>query len=258
MGIGLLLVGFVGPDSLGAGHGEYLPQRLELLGLAALVPGINLKLGGKLGRLTASCLVIAVALQSVIVWDYAIHSERTAGQIIRLNDLVGRNQRMAPLLIRIRSRFRANPLLHAESWLGVGTGNILWSNYETRHYYFPVQFRPGIERPDPFDFERLALSTDPDPGERSRLLWEQLLDRSSMIDRIVVWGSDPALDALTERHYDLVGLEAMSACSPDENAGKILPQPLDRQAGRGGGRVSRTVSPDSMVLSMGLGPTDHR
>ena len=159
----MLLGGVLGPDSLGPGHGEYLPQRLVLLGLVAMVPAFDIPLATRWGRLAAGCLAAAVGLQTVIVWDYALHCKHTAVQIIKASELVGRDQRIAPLLIGIRSRFRANPLLHADSWLGVGTGNILWSNYEARYYYFPVQFRPGLDRADPKDFERLSLSSDPVP-----------------------------------------------------------------------------------------------
>jgi hypothetical protein len=204
-GVLLLLGGILGPDSLDSRHGEYLPQRLTLLGLAALVPALDITLAKRWGRLAASCLVVAIALQTLIVWDYALHCQRTAGQLIAASDLVGRNQRIAPLLIGIRSRFKANPLLHADSWLGVGTGNILWSNYEARYYYFPVQFRPGLDRPDPKDFERLSLTSDPRPGETCVRLWEQLLSRHGRsIDRVVAWQSDPLLDAITGRWFELV------------------------------------------------------
>src|SRR6185312_1775016 len=78
----LLLAGVIGPDSLGPGHGEYLPQRLILLGLAALVPAFDIKLTNKWGRLTAASLGVALLLQTLILWDYALDSNRTAGQII--------------------------------------------------------------------------------------------------------------------------------------------------------------------------------
>ena len=74
--------------------------------------------------------------------------------------------------MKSRGRFRTNPLLHAENWLGVDTGNIIWNNYETLHYYFPVQFRPGIERPHPGDLELVSIHEDPS-DEMARLRdWE--------------------------------------------------------------------------------------
>ena len=85
----------------------------------------------------------AVTLQSAIVWDYGLCSDRTAGQIIRAMRSSVRGQRIVTLLVTLARPVSPNPLLHAENWLGVDTGNIIWNNYETLHYYFPVQFRPG-------------------------------------------------------------------------------------------------------------------
>jgi hypothetical protein len=201
-GLSLLLAGLLGPDSLGSGHGEYLPQRLELLGLAALVPAVDFRLDAIRGRLAWICLLVATSLQSLIVWDYAIYSDRTAGQVMRARDLVGHDQRLATVLIRINSRFRSNSLLHADGWLGVGTGNILWSNYEALYYYFPVQFRTGIIRPNPRRFEELARATDPEPGTKAIRLWEQILaPYHGTIDKVVAWHRDPVLDEVTTRWY---------------------------------------------------------
>ena len=80
------------------------------------------------------------------------------------------------LLVTSRGRFRANPLLHAEDWLGVETGNIVWNNYEALHYYFPVQFRPEIERPHPGDLELVSIHEDPK-------------DKAARLSRL---GDDPA------------------------------------------------------------------
>ena len=113
---------------------------------------------------------------------------------MRARDLVGTGQRIATLLVKIRGRFRANPLLHADNWLGVGTGNILWSNYETKYYYFPVQLRPEIASPEPSDFELVAVRS----GEDARRKWEQILsDHVASIDKMLVWNGDPDLDAIT-------------------------------------------------------------
>jgi hypothetical protein len=200
----LLAAGLLGPDSFGSGHGEFLPQRMALLGLAALVPALDIDLKRFSGWLIAGSLLVSLCLQTTLIWDHALYSERTAGQIIQAADRVGRHQRVATVLIGIKSRFRANPLLHADSWVGTLGDNILWSNYETRHYYFPVHFRPSLDRPDPFDFEKIALDTDPQAGLKARGLWERILtEHHGSIDKVLVWGSDPALDAITSRWCDL-------------------------------------------------------
>ena len=69
----MLLAGIFGPDSLGPEHGHILAQRLVLLGLAAIMPAIDIPLATRWGRMAAGCLVVALGLQTVIVWDYAYH-----------------------------------------------------------------------------------------------------------------------------------------------------------------------------------------
>ncbi len=165
--------GIAGPDSFGPAHGEFLPQRVLLLGFVALVPVFDADLSRWSGRLLVAVIAVAVALQSAIIWDYALYSDATAGQIIRAGKLVGRDQRIVTLLVSSRGRFRANPLLHAEDWLGVDTDNVVWNNYETLHYYFPVQFRPEIDRPHPGDLELVSIHDDPkDKAARCRD-WEK-------------------------------------------------------------------------------------
>ena len=201
----LLIGGIVGPDSLGALHGEFLQQRVLLLGLVALVPIANLDARGWSGRLVAVALVVALGVQSAIVWDYALTSRRTAGAIMAARDAIGTNQRVATLLVDMSPRFRSNPLLHADNLLGIGTGNIVWNNYETRYYYFPVQFRPDLTRPTSNDFEQIADTEGPENANLRASLWQQVLDdHLGEIDAVVVWGSDPLLDAINGPRFDTI------------------------------------------------------
>ncbi|HEX4071475.1 MAG TPA: hypothetical protein VHX68_09905, partial [Planctomycetaceae bacterium] len=201
----LLCGGIAGPDSLGEAHGNYLPQRVVLLGLVALVPAFDIDPARWWGRGCAAALVAAVALQSAVVWDYAVYCDRTAGQMIRARNAIGTGQRIAALLISTHSRFRSNPLLHAVDWLGVDSGNIVWNNYETLHYYFPVQFRTGIDRPLPDDLERVSLQEDPAHSAAREVAWAKILEQhAGSIDVLIVWKTDRALDAITARWFDRV------------------------------------------------------
>ena len=105
---------------------------------------------------------------------------------------MGRNRRIAALPAAIRSRFRANPLLHIGNWLGVDSGNVVWNNYETRHYYFPVQFRPGLDRPHPDELERVIAHDDPREAAGRAGDWERVLARhADSIDGLIVYKSEP-------------------------------------------------------------------
>jgi hypothetical protein len=200
----LILGGMASPDTLGASHGQYLPPRILLLGLAALVPGLDLDPRRTMVRACAAALVAALAIQSAFLWDYGLRADRVAGTFWRARGDVGRGRRIATLLLDLRGRFRANPMFHADCLLGLGNGNgnVLWSNYETRYYYFPVQFRPGIDRPDSADLELLSIRDDPADADARARDWERLLRRHhASIDLLAVWGSDPRLDAISGRWF---------------------------------------------------------
>ncbi|QDV32668.1 hypothetical protein [Tautonia plasticadhaerens] len=195
----LLLVGAaVGPDGFGDDHGYFLAQRVALVGLACLVPALELDPRTRPGRVASGLIALALALQTAFVWDYAAESGRRAGALLASTPEVGRGNRVGTLLVDIRGRYRANPLLHADSLLGVGTGNVIWSNYETRHYYFPVQLRPGVDAPPSLAFERIALLDDPEDADDRAEAWAGLLrSHGDAIDVVLCWGDAPGLDAIT-------------------------------------------------------------
>jgi hypothetical protein len=103
---------------------------------------------------------------------------------------------------QLRSRFRANPLLHVGCWLGVDSGNVVWNNYETDHYYFPVQFALGIDRPHPGELERVAKLDSPGDSDRRSRVWQSILARhASAIDVVVTYKHERRLDAVTRSWF---------------------------------------------------------
>jgi hypothetical protein len=208
----LIAGGVAAPDTLGVNHGHYLPQRIALLGLAALLPVLDLDPRRWTVRACAAALVAALAVQSALVWDYALEAQRIAGALWRARATVGEGQRIAALPVQLlpRRRTRANPLLHADCLLGIGTGNVIWGNYETRYYYFPIQFRAGLDRPDAGVLEAIALRDDPRDAATRAARWEALLARHhAAIDVLVVWGSDPRLDAINARWFRPVAADGL-------------------------------------------------
>jgi hypothetical protein len=198
----VLICGFLGPDTIGKAHGHYLPQRVVQLGLVALVPWLGLDRPGRLAGLGRAAMVVALALQSLFVWDYGRESTRTVGRLIATAPEVGRSQRVAVVLLDVRGRFRANPLLHADCLLGVGTGNIIWGNYETNHYYFPVQLRDPDLSPPAALLEEIARLEGPANAEERARVWSGLIERyAAAIDVVVIDGSDPAIERITARRF---------------------------------------------------------
>jgi uncharacterized membrane protein YhaH (DUF805 family) len=198
----LVVGGMIAPDTLGASHGNYLPQRVVLLGLMVLAPAIDFDARGRAAAVATWLLIAALIGQTLSVWDYARESDHRAGPIARCVGVVGHDRRIGTLLIGIRGRFRANPVLHADNLLGVGTRNVVWSDYETAHYYFPVQFRDDRPHPPASVFEDVAMKDDPADAEARARLWSELLDaHHHEIDILLIWGSDAALESINGRYF---------------------------------------------------------
>jgi hypothetical protein len=200
----LVTGGLFGPDVLG--DGSSLSQRVVLLGLVAAVPVLGFRSAGWGKRACTGALAVALALQSVVLWHYALYCDANVGNLMCVRQAAGEGRRLGTLLNHVRPPFRANPLLHADMMLGIGTGNIIWNNYETLFSYFPVHFREGIKHPPVAVMDEFGLDDDnPAFQELRRQRWDDLLLRHhAEIDELLVWGYDPWLDAVSDRWYQTV------------------------------------------------------
>jgi hypothetical protein len=194
----LILGGLVGPDTLGLKHGHYMPQRLALLGLVALVPWLDFEANRRVGRAALGLLLVVLAVQSAFVWEYALDCRKLVAELDRARTSIGDHQRVGTLMVGIKRRYRSNPLLHADCLFGLESDNVVWNNYETSHYYFPVKVRPGLNFPPALDFEQIVLlDADAEREEKTRR-WNALLgEHAQSIDVILVW-SEVAIPGLDE------------------------------------------------------------
>ncbi len=200
----LILAGVAAPDTLGVKHGHFLPQRIVLLGLIAIVPWIDFRANSWSNRLGIGALAFSLVSQSMFVWDYAATCQTQIRPFLLIQDAFRPGDRSGTLLNAIRGRFRANPLLHADCLIAASTSTVSWTNYETAQYYFPVKVRPGIDHPIATDFEVVAILDEPGDAAHRADLWDDLLRRHGpQIDQIIEWQDDPTLDETTRRNYRL-------------------------------------------------------
>jgi hypothetical protein len=184
-------------------------------------------------------LLVAVGFQSAFVVDYARRSDFLVRSFLQAKPHLGRDQRVGSLLLDVRGPFRANPLLHVDCLLGVDTGNIIWSNYETANYYFPVQLRPDVRHPPVPVFEAVAILDRPEESAQRAALWNRLLqDHHRRMGMLVVWGRDARLDELNARLYEPVFQEGNVRVLRHLPTPVDLPAPRSSVRRRGRGRAS--------------------
>ena len=205
LAVALIAIGLVAPDTLGVKHGHYMPQRIVLIGLVAVVPWLDLGSGRRSTWLGGGLLGVALVMQWAFVWDYAQVCQERVAPFLRAVGQFDEEDRVGTLLNSIPGRFRANPLLHADGLIAAATHSVFWTNYETAQYYFPVKVRPEIDHPLATLFEAVALLDQPRDSDRRARLWEELLTRhGSQINKIVEWRTDPVLDETTRRDYRVI------------------------------------------------------
>lgn len=197
--------GFFAPDDFGVAHGLGLRERVMLFGLACFVPFLRFESRTLAARLGASALVFAFLLQVVSVWDYALFSDRVAGNFMRAEAHVGRGRRVATVLALHPSRFRVVPLYNLDTLLGVGTDNIIWNNYQAGSYLFPVTYRSSEEarlgERVPAT-NRINLAAAPDDVGAQLDGWAQVLARYEReMDVLIVWGRVEQLDEINRQWF---------------------------------------------------------
>jgi hypothetical protein len=199
---GLLVAGgCLAPASFGA-HGGALQLRLLLLGMAALLPAIELDWRARLTRFAVAAVLVALALQTAFVWEYSLRCHRAIAALMQAAPVMGERQRVGTLVLERLPGFRGNAPLHADSLLGINTGNIIWSNYEAQTYYFPVRFRPGAGGPPAAESEAVANAAFDGQLAAQLPRWEQLVERyHPLMDYLVVWGADPEVSAINARFF---------------------------------------------------------
>ena len=204
LAIGLIGAGLIAPDTLGVKHGHFMPQRVVLLGLVALVPWLDLALDQRSTWVGGGLLGVALGMQWAFVWDYAQVCRDRIPPFVRVADQFTTADRAGTLLNAIPGRFRSNPLLHADCLIAAASDSVFWTNYETAQYYFPVKVRPEIDHPIATRFETVALLDGPRDIDHRVRLWEDLLARhGAQMNKIVEWRTDPRLDEVTRRGYRL-------------------------------------------------------
>ena len=200
----LMLFSLFAPDDIqfSTSEGGLLRERLFLAGLAFVIPVVRVDgLRPFISRAAIGLLMFVVVFQTFVVWEYAMRSDREAREFFAASSAIPDGASAAGVTIRPRGfRFAASHIPSINNYNGIGRDIRLWDNYELGHYYFPVM----TQRREDHEFVRRftqnnAYALDrPEQMSEERIEALQLLLTSEprRIDTLVVWGSDPRVDAV--------------------------------------------------------------
>ena len=158
----LLILGVLGPDSLGKDQGHYLPQRILLgaMSIACVVWPQRIK---KETSVITGILALAWLTQSVSAIELGRKSEMLTQSISGSCAFISQGDRVLALSDATAWAYRANPRLHLDSLLVMSAGDLAsWNLYEAAHGYFPLQFRQKTAGLEPKRLEDFSLMQSPD------------------------------------------------------------------------------------------------
>ena len=128
----LLLFSIFAPDDVqfSSSEGGLLRERLFLAGLAFAVPLVRLEgLRPVFSRVAIGLLAFVVMFQTLVVWEYAVRSDREAREFFAASSAIPEGASIAGVTIRPRGfRFAGSHLPSINNYNGIGRDVRLWDN----------------------------------------------------------------------------------------------------------------------------------
>jgi hypothetical protein len=201
----LLAFGLFGPSN--TGQGAILRERVLLLGLIALASSLRFDAGKPPARIGAIFLTLALILQIAFTWDYALRSNRLAGEVVRCGDHIENGQRVAMVLIDTRTHYAVTPFVNIVNQLGVGSERIIWNNYGPNYYYMPVSFSNKEAQDCLTGINSLNESFISGRAEEAASMnpqkWAETFDHVfNRTDVLIMWGSSSWFDSISARWFE--------------------------------------------------------
>lgn len=195
------------PDDFGKSHGSFLRERILLLGLICFLPAFRLNNHVTLKRIAQISLIFIIIFQSAVVWDYSMHANRRAKEIIAARDFIGENDSFGSIILnRDGCKFKPIPRSNLTAFMAVGKNTRYWDNYELGYYLFPVIARNDEDRRFISEFREGNTFDFCDANEqfenKFNKLNKVLQTHHDKIKVLLVWGRDEKIDELISNWYE--------------------------------------------------------
>lgn len=196
-----------GPDDFGLKHGSILRERVLLCGLIFLVPLFRTGLSSRPKVIAQLCLAFVFVYQSAALWEYSLRTSESAKAFFSASEFISEGQSIASItIINEKFRFHGIPEWQMNNYHGIGKNLTVWDNYEVANYVFPVVTKSIEDKNFVLNFiaTNLFYTAGPEDelNENLRKMEAFLAANSSRIDTMVVWGSDPRVEAVLQKTFE--------------------------------------------------------
>ncbi|MDQ3799092.1 MAG: hypothetical protein M3384_06560 [Acidobacteriota bacterium] len=203
-----VFIAMFAPDDFQLTHGGVLRERFLLCGLIAFVPLFRTDSSRWLKRFAQFCLGVVIVFQTLALWEYSLHSDKLAKDLVAAQPMIEENTRLVSIsIIEDGLRYHSLPTGQMDNYLGIGDRGIqVWDNYEIGHYLFPIvakeishrQFVLGYTGSNVFALNDKSVNFD----EKLSKLAALLEANNNKIDTLLVWGKDARVEAVLSRWFE--------------------------------------------------------
>jgi hypothetical protein len=203
-----VFIAMFAPDDFQLTHGGVLRERFLLCGLIAFVPLFRTDNSVWLKRFAQFCLGVVIVFQTLALWEYSLHSDKLAKDLVAAQPMVEENTRLVSVsIIEDGLRYHSLPTGQMDNYLGIGGRNVqVWDNYEIGHYLFPIvakeishrQFVLNYTGSNVFALNDKSVNFD----EKLSKLEALLEANNNKIDTLLVWGKDARVEAVLSRWFE--------------------------------------------------------
>lgn len=195
------------PDDFSWQNGGIMRERFLLCSFLIFVPLFRFGEAVWLKRLAHFCLGLVIVFQTLALWEYSLKSNETAREFLTARAAVPDGSTLAAVtMIEDGTRFHAAPAGQLTNFFGIGRPVLVWDNYEIGHFLFPVVAKNPSDRKFVYDLTRHNFFPLDDASinfdERLANLDAVLAEHSRKIDTLLVWGSEPRIEAVVYKYFE--------------------------------------------------------
>ena len=204
-----LAAAILAPDDFGETNGSVLRPRLMVCSLVFIIPLFRTDTSRFLKRAAQLCLAYVIAFQTLALWEFAVRNDQVAREFLAAAPAIAEHESAAGvMIIDDGTRFHALPETQAVPLLGLGREILVWDDYELGFHVFPIVARQREDREFVYDLTIAHGFILNDPGEiaqfdaRLAQLGAALQANHHKIDKLLIWGSDPRVEAVLKKWFD--------------------------------------------------------
>ncbi len=205
--LAMLILAIAAPDGFGSEQGSVVRPRFLLCAAVLFVPLFVVRNKTLLRPIAAALLLGVFSYQTAALWEYSSKVNSETAEFLEAAGSIKNGERIASVMIfEGQPRFHPEPIRRMDNLFGITNNLVVWDNYETGYYFFPViavrdEDRRFIREFSELNTFRLQYAHD-DVDRILTGLTALLSSDHGKIDTLLVWGRNAQVEGALHEWFE--------------------------------------------------------